>query len=93
MLLDMLGGSIVLHICTAILSACDPGINCLLVAQLDSLREWSLFLSLSTIVHSQLVGCIKEQSNLMNRVSLYDIGLNTRLHAMLPCIASHTGMT
>ncbi len=45
------------------------------------------------IVHSQLLGCIKQQSNLMNRMSLFDIGLNTRLHDMLPCIALHTGMT
>ncbi len=45
------------------------------------------------IVHSQPVGCIKQQSNLMNCVSLSDIGLNTILHAMLPRIALHTSMT
>ena len=50
-------------------------------------------MSLSVLVHSQLVGCMKPQSNLMNCVSMSDIGLNTRLHAVLPCIALHTSMT
>ena len=91
MLLDMLGSSKVLHSRTAILSA-TPGSTVVLLHTLTAFARRA-FMSLSMIVHSQLVGCIKPQSNLMNCVSVSDIGLNTRVYAMLPCIALHTGMT
>ncbi len=92
MLLGMQGSSIVLHILTAILSAVRGSTVCLLYS-LTALLLRGAFMSLSVLVHSQLVGCMKPQSNLMNCVSMSDIGLNTRLHAVLPCIALHTGMT